>query len=1115
MHDNYNILIVKVNKFIRKYYKNLMIRGLIYSLSIILALFFFADLIEYFTWSGVIVRTIIFYTFLSVVVMVLIFYVLIPSIKLFHIGKALSNQQAAKIIGVHFPEVSDKLLNTLQLQEMAKNGHTTQELQLLEASIDQRSAQLNPIPFSKAIDLKKNVKHLKYLVPIALVIIAILIVFPAFITEPSKRIVNHSVNYEKPLPYRINVINNPLEALQHEDYIIVVKAVGNEIPAKVMISHDSFTYRMVESKPGIYEYTFQDINSDIHFQLETDDYTSSPYHIKVYPKPVIYSFDVVLNYPAYLNNTSDVIENSGDLVVPEGTEIEWNIYTKDSKNVIFKSKDETRVLESEESNVFKTKETADENFYYTLLAENEFVKAIDSISFSVQVVKDEYPTINVNEIKEESIFGFSHYNGSIGDDHGFVSLSFYYRKDTIGELPWQNQKLRILPSVPQQHYSYTVQAGDFGLVPGESISYFFEVRDNDAINGYKKTRSGTFYLALPDASELEKNIDLTSGKIKKELKETMDELDKVNQELEELQMSIFEKQELNWMDKKQLAELLKKEEALQEKIRNLEQMNKEISDIEEMLNKQTNADLAEKLEQMEDLFEKLKDENLERQLEELQKELEEFSKDKLNEYLENIRKKNEQLKSSLEQNLEFYKQLEFEKKLNETIDKLSELAEEQKQLAEETGEKELSEEQSLSEQEEIKEKFAEVEEDLKKAEELNEQLEKPFEVGTDDEQAESIKSEMNEASESLEKGKQKKASQSQQSAGEQMEKMAESLSMMMQSSMQSRMGEDAESIKKILDNLIDLSFSQEKLMSEIQETSKNDPKYVDNIDQLKLLNDDFGIVHDSLIAISKRQMMVQQFIVNESNKVISYEERALISMQDRKKGKALTEQQYAMTSMNNLALMLAESLDKMQQSMSMQMSGQMSGQECPNPGDGQPSPMDAMIQMQSELNSSMNKEGKKEGKEGKDGMNGSSEELARMAASQSEIRRRLQEYVEDLESEGGQGNALSKLIEEMKKSEEDIVNRRITQETLDRQKEIEVRLLKSEKAKQEREKEKKRESKEGKNRISGNQNNELEYKTENEIQEEILITVPIEMSPYYRELYKKYLYKLEKENGNQ
>lgn len=1116
MTGDFNILEKKVRGFIRKYYKNLMLKGLIYSASIILVLFLFIDLIEYYAWTGIMARTIIFYSFLAVVLLILTFYVVIPGIKLAQIGKVLTPEQAAAIIGDYFPGVSDRLLNTLQLKQQISDELNQGEVALLEASIDQRSSELKPVPFQNAIDLKKNVKHLRYFVPPVLVILLILIVSPAFITEPSKRIVRHGVYFEKPLPYQLELKNESLQALQHDDYTVIVKVIGEEIPARVNLSNGGYAYRMTETAPGSYEYTFKDINSDIYFSLTTDDFESREYHLEVFPKPVIFSFDVVLDYPRYLNRKSELIENSGDIVVPEGSTVSWKVYTKDAESVIFNTEDSTYVLKAKEGNVFELTKKANTNFYYSLMASNKHVSKSDSMSFSVQVIKDEYPTIEVREQKEESIYGYAFFTGTIGDDHGFRSLKFYYKKNNdVDDFPWNDTTVRIDPSIPQQYFNYSVQAMDFGLQPGEGISYYFEVRDNDAVNGYKRTKSSTFYLHIPDEKELEETIASASEKLKEEMKEAMKELEEVNKELEELKMSLFDKEDMSWLDKKQLTELIDKQENLQQKINQLDEMNKEMAEIEDFLEKTSDPELTEKLAELEELFEQLTDEELEKRMEELKKELDQLDKDDLTEMMEEMKKRNEEMKNSLEQNLELYKQLEFEKKLEETISKLEELSTEQKELAEETGEKEISEEKSLEEQESIKEKFEEIEKDLAKTEELNQELEKPFDVQADEQEIGDIKSEMGEASENLEKGKQKKASQSQQSAGEKMEEMANQMSMMMQSAMASRMGEDAEYMKKLLDNLLDLSFNLEQLMDRVKLTSQNDPIYIENIDQLKLVNDDFSIVHDSLVALSKRQLMIKPFIIKESDKVINNINRGLNSMQDRRKGKSLTEQQYAMTSMNNLALMLAESLDQMQQSM--QMAGTASGQSCPNPGQSAPGSLDAMGEMQQQLNQQMKGGSKNKGEQGqggKDGTTGNSEELARMAAKQSEIRRRLQQYIEEMEAEGGTGNALNKLVEDMLKSEEDIVNRRITQETLERQKDIEVRLLKSEKARMEREKKKERESEEGINRKRSNLTDQLQYKEKNEKQEDILITVPVELSPYYRALHKKYIYKMEKENGN-
>jgi len=78
--------------------------------------------------------------------------------------------------------------------------------------------------------------------------------------------------------------------------------------------------------------------------------------------------------------------------------------------------------------------------------------------------------------------------------------------------------------------------------------------------------------------------------------------------------------------------------------------------------------------------------------------------------------------------------------------------------------------------------------------------------------------------------------------------------------------------------------------------------------------------------------------------------------------------------------------------------------------------MSEIMGKQKSLGKGMKGKSEKNGLGGKNGLNGKSEELARMAAEQGEIRRMLQEFIEQLEAEGGSGSALNKLTEEMKKN---------------------------------------------------------------------------------------------------
>jgi hypothetical protein len=213
-----------------------------------------------------------------------------------------------------------------------------------------------------------------------------------------------------------------------------------------------------------------------------------------------------------------------------------------------------------------------------------------------------------------------------------------------------------------------------------------------------------------------------------------------------------------------------------------------------------------------------------------------------------------------------------------------------------------------------------------------------------------------------------------------------------------------------------------------------------------------------------------------------------------------------MTSLNNLALMLSESLEAMQQQM-MQM--QCNGPNCKpkkekKPGKGQ---MSKMRQMQEQLSKQMEemknqmKNGQKGGKEGQK----MSEELARMAAQQEAIRRELRRYNEEQNKDGSKKlGDLDKIQEMMDKNEEDIVNKKITDETLKRQQEILVRMLESENAEKQQDFDEKRESKVGEEKKNANPPLLDKYLRAKEKETELLRTVPASLNPYYREKVKEY-----------
>lgn len=129
------------------------------------------------------------------------------------------------------------------------------------------------------------------------------------------------------------------------------------------------------------------------------------------------------------------------------------------------------------------------------------------------------------------------------------------------------------------------------------------------------------------------------------------------------------------------------------------------------------------------------------------------------------------------------------------------------------------------------------------------------------------------------------------------------------------------------------------------------------------------------------------------------------------------------------------------------------------------------------------------------------------------IREGMRQMLEEMKKNGVLGDdGINEIIKEMEKLEEDIVNKRITNQSLERNRDIMSRMLKAENAQQEREKDEKRKSDEFKGRLERRTVDELDYKEKMMKQQEFLKMNPIEFQPFYKDKINEYFFR---KNSNQ
>jgi hypothetical protein len=414
MKDNYQILIRKLDEFIRKYYRNQLIRGSLLFLAILLVSYLLFVILEYFWHFGTVPRSILFYLFLILNGSSLVYLVADPLLKIRRIGKVISHEQAATIIGKHFGEIKDKLLNTLQLKKLETSGE--ENIELLKAGIEQKITQLRPVPFMRAIDLSKNRKFLKYALPPLGMFLLLLLIAPSMITKPSERILHHSKVYVEEMPFHLLILNKSMEAFQQEDFTLNVRVTGDRLPDEILLVNAGVFYKMNKVSKILFSYTFKTLQRSELFHLEAGRYKSGEFEIKVYPKPTILSFEAALAYPPYLSRKNEILENTGDLIIPEGTRVNWRFFTKDADHIRIRFDNETRTLDKQESNAFDYSSVFSKSVFYSLQADNSYKHRQDSLSYTITVIPDAYPVITVDQQKDSVLPSRLFFQGVIRDD---------------------------------------------------------------------------------------------------------------------------------------------------------------------------------------------------------------------------------------------------------------------------------------------------------------------------------------------------------------------------------------------------------------------------------------------------------------------------------------------------------------------------------------------------------------------------------------------------------------------------------------------------------------------------------------------------------------------------
>jgi len=968
----------------------------------------------------------------------------------------------AREIGEALPEVSDKLLNYLQLEH-----HPRADAALLAYELKRREQELLRWNFRDILPKRRYFAYVYLLFfPLLAGVLWRMQAGPGSWQEAYHRLAAYEEVFVPPAPFSIQIVSS-LQAVPDSSYTLRVKVHGEVLPQNLILQTGSGRQPLKRLNDTVFEYTFDWINRPLRFFVESGRYVFGPYHIDLLRLPQVDSFAVALRYPAYLGRRpSKEILTRQDFEVPEGTRARWKIFFHHVDSIGGRMRQNYRF---EGDSIVETFRLVKDTFLtYDLI--NRSNGRRQTLMFNVRVIPDLPPDIQAIRKVDTGLYRIRQYlliNAS--DDHSLHRLLLVYR---TGDSTWHRRTLRKFGRQPVFSGTY-VFPDEFGLADTLSYTYYFEVEDNNTVTGPRTART-PFYHYQPlvknesERLQREKQTFRSAGRQLKQFGQTNRRIDR---SIREMQI----KPQTEWDFKTQVADYLQQSRRQKQE---MWQLTKRLQTMLRDLKKNNPEDpqIKELEKRLQENQKRLQNDSLERSLQQM---IDKLQKEQLLQSLEKVKDQNALEKRSMERMLELLKRFYIEQSLKRMADTLHRLARRQDSLSRQSA-SQLREQQKLNSQtEQLSRKF----DTLAR---LNKELKSPVSVPPIQTGFKTARMFQRQAMEQMKGGSPSKAREAQQKAAEQLRQMASELQSAMDAGNLEQQKEDLDHIKKLIKTLIDISFEQEKLWD-------LDPS--DQMVYARVLLDQNRLqttleqVADSLNAIALRQPAISEDIFDYLNNALYHGRRTLSLLQDLHFTFVMQQKEFYQN-VNRLTYLLNLFLESQSQSGMAGSAGQKeTGQSLPD-----------QIHKKSQKISDLMKEGllkdRQKQNQGNDGM---SKRAWQLYKEQQQLKDMLQRFEDEYP-----GKRIQELNRKLEELSQKMLRQGLTRQLADQYLQWQYELLKLLHATYKQHQSEERRARTAVDRPQLSTGEKLEILKKYFPQYEQLIYNPLPLTPYYEEIYKKY-----------
>lgn len=969
----YSELISRLARLRRRRESVALWSGLASGLTAAVALVLIAIVAEMLGHFSIIGRTWLFWSTLVLAISGIVAFSITPLLVRFGIRKRATDDDLASAIGSHYPKVSDRLLNTLQLARplFAEATGFFGSPAFATAAFQNTYGEVRDIDFNAIVDDKPMRRALLLFFLSIAIGAAFFIGARDEMLGATTRLTHFRTFYQKPAPFTFFVFPGDKRVMRGDSIVVTIATRGEQLQQITLHSRDAgekdFDAATLKNISLDSSFIRQGFHSGFTFTIramhpveyyaEAREIESDHFKISVLDHPIVRSLNVEVDPPAYTRQKPlQLSENIGDISSVAGTRGVFRILASaalSKAEIVFSLQDSSGTNGSHATHrsyplaITDSIATGNITFlqsgtYHIELLDQDSVASEHPIEYTVTISKDLPPQIVIIEPNGRADLPSDlrlDMLTRIHDDYGFsqmrlgyrVSKSKYLQIDTAYKwipVPLSNYNTQDL-DVP-----YIWNLTPLSIGPEDEISYVMEVSDNDAVTGPKSARTPEYTVRVPSVEEIFKRADEQSNKAQRDMNQIkQDALDlqkKVNEALDEMRQekpSDLAKQAQDFSKQKDVQQMIERQKKLNDRV---DQVAKELDAMTQSMEQQNalSPETMQKYQELQELFKQIDSPELKKAMEDLQRAMQKNVDPKqLTEAMKNMKTNEEQFNKAIERTANILKKIQAEQKIDELMKSSAELSKQEQHSADSARAnldqgKKMTADQKAAEarkqqdaQKELDRMRQEMKDVAQQMNKLPEKMQAPEETKDAAEALAdpSTDKDMQDAAEDMQKDDQQSGSQSAQSASKKMKKAQQKLASLKRKMSENERQRTTREMKQIRDELNRLSQSEEQIKDKAQEAAPNSNVFRDLAEDQSEKKDELGQTASKAMELAQKSTEVTPEMGKDMGKAFADMQKAEDAMTDRNQSGSQQNAESAMTSLNQASNAMQKALAQMGQ----------------------------------------------------------------------------------------------------------------------------------------------------------------------------------------------------------